>query len=423
MNKFDDIFSRKVKEAFDSYDADHLAEKGWNAYVSKNARRRRGAIIIPLWARAATVAVLVTIGVLFTARFYNRKAGEPLVKVAQETRNEQTESVTYEDDTSAVSLEVAAAKDESATPQPEVTTAKAEDAAAKTAMPASVPEKADHMRAYGLAVSTAAEPIPAGLNAGVYLAADPAEKRLADDADVRLNLTPKKAQKDYLVLPREKMTTIIMTGLSGMMANIGNATSTAGGVSIGFYLEQQLTRNIAFRPGLAMARHAYSMESSSPGRVSLDYAAPELDGLSGTISSYSADIEVLSMEIPVNFVFSVRKRARTNLFVSTGASTVFYLNQRLSGSFDNTYTKTLYNSNSGAISYESVTTTARIESEQEFLNRVDFMGLANFSAGYSFPFSKTGNLLFEPFIQLPVKDLTSLNLRIRYGGISMKIQF
>jgi len=89
----------------------------------------------------------------------------------------------------------------------------------------------------------------------------------------------------------------------------------------------------------------------------------------------------------------------------------------------NTYTKTLYNSNSGAISYESVTTTARIESEQEFLNRVDFMGLANFSAGYSFPFSKTSNLLFEPFIQLPVKDLTSLNLRIRYGGISMKIQF
>lgn len=155
----------------------------------------------------------------------------------------------------------------------------------------------------------------------------------------------------------------------------------------------------------------------------MDYAAPELNGLSGTTTSYEADIDVVSMEIPVNFLFSIRKRTRTSLFVSTGASTVFYLNQRMTGSFDNTYTKTLYDAYTGATSYESVTTTARIESEQEFLTRVDLMGLANFSAGYSFPFSKTSNLLLEPFIQLPLKDLTSLNLRIRYGGISMKLQF
>ncbi len=70
-----------------------------------------------------------------------------------------------------------------------------------------------------------------------------------------------------------------------------------------------------------------------------------------------------------------------------------------------------------------MTTSVRIESEQEPLNRVDFLGLANFSAGYSLPFGKTSHLLFEPFVQLPIKDLTSLDLRIRYGGLSMKIQF
>jgi hypothetical protein len=68
-------------------------------------------------------------------------------------------------------------------------------------------------------------------------------------------------------------------------------------------------------------------------------------------------------------------------------------------------------------------TSVTIDSKQESLNRVDFLGLANFSAGYSFPFAKTSHFVFEPFIQLPVKDLTSMNLRIRYGGLSMKLQF
>ncbi len=262
----------------------------------------------------------------------------------------------------------------------------------------------------------------AGMSAGMNLPDNPIEIRLTDDAEVRLKLNPKDAHPVSDDIPREKMTTTIMGGLSGMMAGIDNATSASQGVSIGFYVEQQLTRRISVRPGLAMARHNYIMESVSGGDIAMDYSAPELNGMSGTTTSYNADIDVVSMEVPVNFVFSLRKRARSNLFVTTGASTVVYLSQHMSGSFDNTYTKTIVDSY-GEVSFESRTTTVRIESEQEPLNRVDFLGLANFSAGYSIPFGKTSHLLFEPFVQLPLRDLTSLNLRIRYGGLSMKIQF
>jgi len=223
------------------------------------------------------------------------------------------------------------------------------------------------------------------------------------------------------------MTTTIMTGFSGMMASVDNATTTARGVSIGFYVERQLTRRISVRPGLAMARHNYGMEGTperilAGGNIAFDYAAPELNGLSGTTSSYEADIDVVSMEVPVNFVFSVWKRAEKNLFVSTGASTMIYLSQHMTGSFNNTYTKTTTNSY-GGVSLETMTTTVQVEREHELMNRVDFLGLANFSAGYSMPFGKGTHMLFEPFVQLPVKDLTSMNLRIRYGGLSMKIQF
>jgi len=480
MKQFDEKFSRKAKEAFENYDADHLAGEGWNSYLKKHEKKRTRAFIIPLWARAASIIVLVTFGILFTARLNNRKAGDSVSQVAQEPRSELTESATNNKDTAAANLEINATKPVTPSASPVITspghdseatiskagqsrhagrektdyqvskpaepvlaeTVKAErsplpetvkasgSVLAETfkdtkspiteTAPAEGPLLAENAMAEGPLLAENSK--LAEMSPEMKLTDNPIEIRLADDADTGLKLKPKEAPLVYSDIPREKMTTTIMTGLSGMMASIDNATSTSQGVSIGFYVEQQLTRRISVRPGLAMARHNYALENTSGEGIAMDYSAPELNGMSGTTTSYDADIDVVSMEVPVNFVFSLWKRARSNLFVTTGASTVVYLSQHMSGSFNNTYTRTTVDTY-GEVSYESMTTSVLIESEQEPLNRVDFLGLANFSAGYSIPFGKTSHLLFEPFIQLPIKDLTSLNLRIRYGGLSMKIKF
>ena len=435
MSKFDDIFSRKAKEAFDSYDAGHLADRGWDSFNSKYGRKRSRTIIFPMWARAASIIILVTAGVLLINRFDRRQAGESNDRLAQATGSTKADSLLNENDTSAIipavtdagqaSVAAAAKSAQGST----ATTARPDQAtnatAARTGQFSSTPAERARLAVNEDAVAgpLLSEDInTAGGSAGVTLAGGFMEKRLTDEADTRLNLKPKPALKDHLVLPRERMTTTLMTGFSGMMASIDNATSTAQGISVGFYVEQQLSRRISVRPGLAMARHSYAMEGAPGGSTAFDYAAPELDGMSGTSTSYSADINVVSMEVPVNFVFSIRKRGESNLFVTTGASTVLYLSQHLSGNFSNTYTRATADSN-GGVSYESMTTSVKIESEKDPLSRVDFLGLANFSAGYSFPFAGTSHLVFEPFIQLPVKDLTSMNLRIRYGGLSFKVQF
>ncbi len=456
MKRFDDIFSRKVKQAFDSYNSDHLAEEGWNSYVRKQSRKHSRAFIIPLWAKVASIAVLVTVGVLFTARINHRQAGETVNQIAQENRSELTESAINKEEAAAASPVIASpdqaseatiskagqsrytvseridnqirepsgsllAEGVKAEESPFSETAKAAGSLlTDTAVAARSPLTDTSVAAPSLFSETG---LLAEMSPEMNLPDNPIEISLTNDAHTGLKLKPKEVHPVLADIPREKMTTTIMTGLSGMMASIDNATSTSQGVSIGFYVEQQLTRRISVRPGLAMAKHNYAMESTSGGGMALDYAAPELNGMSGTNTSYEADLEIVSMEVPVNFVFSIRKRARSNLFVATGASTVVYLSQNMSGSYNNTYTRSTVNANTGEVSYESRTTTVMIESEQEPLNRVDFLGLANFSAGYSFPFGKTSHLLFEPFVQLPIKDLTSLDLRIRYGGLSMKIKF
>lgn len=444
MKQFDKKFSRSAKEAFDNYNADHLAGEGWNCFTGKYGNKRRRAVVIPLWTKAASIVVLVTLGVLFTARLNDRKAGETVSQTAQENRTGSKESAINKEDTTAtnpviVSPVLASETTVSDAGQSrltgsERTDAKVSKAAGSLLAETIMPERATVSAAVKAGVSLltdtslAAESllsetvIADKASAWMSLPDNPMELRLTEDADATMNLKPKKELTDFIDLPREKMTTTLMTGLSGMMASVDNSASNAQGISMGIYVEQQLTRRISVRPGLAMAKHSYAMEGIPGGNVALDYAAPELDGVSGTTTSYEADIEVLSMEIPVNFVFSLRKRSGSNLFVTTGASTVIYLNQHLSGSFNNTYTRATVNS-SGDITYESMNTSVTIEREQESFNRVDFLGLANFSAGYSFPFAKTSHFVFEPFIQLPVKDLTSMNLRIRYGGLSMKLQF
>ena len=102
---------------------------------------------------------------------------------------------------------------------------------------------------------------------------------------------------------------------------------------------------------------------------------------------------------------------------------MIYLNQQFTADVVNAYTKVSYNNASGLYSSETHYSTVEVEKDYGAFSRTDFLGLANLSAGYSFPYSKTGTMLIEPFLQLPVSDLTSLNLRVRYGGISMKLRF
>ncbi|HHV00560.1 MAG: outer membrane beta-barrel protein [Bacteroidales bacterium] len=495
MSKFDDIFSRKAKEAFENYNADHLAGDGWNSFASRYGKQRRRTIVFPLWARAASIIILVTAGILFMNRFISRNPEEPAGLTAHQSGNEMSDSTEAKADTSAARTATTAsvpviADNELSTRETisgarqtgdggrrvrqatdtggldgltpdtgnlasgrtgDAQTRKTGNLAAEqtgdaqarktgnlaTGRTRETDSRTWQVRETGsLAAGQSNEPAIAvvtesdkmdDIYAGVNLALNPIEIRLTEKADSRLNLPPVKVLDDYRAQPRQKMTTTLMTGLSGLMASIDNATTTAQGVSIGFYVERQLTRRISVRPGLAMAKHSYGMEGTpeevlAGANTIMDYAAPELNGLSGTTSSYEADIDLLLMEVPVNFVFSLWRRAEKNFFISTGASTMLYLSQHMTGSFNNTYTKTMADSYGGT-TYATKTTTVQVEREHHLLNRVDFLGLANFSAGYSMPFGRGTHLLLEPFVQLPVKDLTSMNLRIRYGGLSMKIQF
>lgn len=421
MNQFDDNFKEQVNSAFDNYNADQLADSAWKSFQQKRSKSKWLGIVMPLWAKAASVAILLSIGGLITHMALNSK---------QNTQWAETTIIDTTQTASPLPKKSSSIKSElvlKAEKGPQLTTEKQAINAIEPTI-----ETVDIVQSTEI-IADVAEP-------------DMLDSTLAEMDNDRNDVKDLSATTNDSIGPNyknlgviQKGTTLLafqepeveseraektsfFAGLSGMMASIENMVSSSPGVSIGIYAEHRLTRRISVRPGLALAKNTYEMQSVSPGSDFM-FAAPTLNGLSGDIQSAETSMDIIAMEIPINFVFNISEKNRRKLFVSAGSSTMIYLNQRFNSSLYSVYTWENFDSTTGTTSLESTHTSNDIETKYGAFSRVDYFGLANFSAGYSFPLGKTSTMLVEPFIQLPIHDITSINLRIRYGGLSLKFSF
>lgn len=416
MKQFDDIFRENVDKAFADYNADHLADEGWNSFMaSKKKESRLKAIVIPLWAKAASIALIVGTGSLIAYLSTNRRSAEEILTLSE------TES----------KIEI-----------PATVHSVPESPASKVITVRSGPGKINN--GAGNMVSLAAESVPEQpvleerLDGGrIPEPDDPdvlpviAENKLLPVEDT-INLTSKEKLTEVPsgetkeTATREEKSRYskpkFMTGLSGVLANVKNASSAAPGVSVGFYMEQKITERISFRPGLALAVNSLGVNNKS-GNFESTYSVPLLDGNSGTLDSYNGELRMIAMELPLNIVFKAFERKSSGIYLSAGASTMFYFSQKFTGDFVNEYTQEQFNATSGSMEYEKRSSMVTVDNSYSAFSHTDYFGLANFSAGYTHPYGKTSMLLIEPFVQFPLSDLTALNLRVRYGGISVKIRF
>ena len=422
MKPFDHKFRQQVEEAFGSYNADHLADAGWNSFVQKHRKSKRMGFIFPLWAKAASVAILLSVAGFFTYRTLNIQEKQQIAQetlALPETQPQQIQSEqVLEEETEVVSTSL-----------PQVAKQKENVLIAESSTEQSIANndlrEMESIEIIGIADSTTAlaivEEQSQTLTPNQFdsTTIDEVEKLNSKTPQTTLSLAQFDAEPD---ISTEKRTSLL-AGFSGMMARVDNMVSTSPGVSVGLYAEHRITNNISIRPGLALARHSYGLETVSTSKNDYFYDAPALDGLSGHVESFENNMDIVAMEIPINFVFKLSERRNRTLFVSAGASTMVYLSQRFTSSYNNVYTRENINTATGELTYDVNRTTISQDNQYGAFNHADFFGLANISAGYSFPFGKSSNMLVEPFVQLPTSEITSSNIRLRFGGVSLKWQF
>lgn len=431
MKQFDDIFRENVEKAFSNYNADHLADEGWNSFVAGKKGQPRRAALIPFWARAASVMLIIGLSVFIAYRISTRQTAQEII-TATEFAGKKDEDPVVPNEAAKPVIPVIASSEKPESKEGQIDNKAAENRQAYSggdSLLELIPLKKERILLPGIAETRFLKPglLPDFPEAGVVqelhekiITEDvaPESMRSAAVMSEGFNNVEKASDKE-----KSSGRSTLMAGFSGLMAQTGETSSPATGISVGFYFDQKITKKISVRPGLALAMQSFGLENGN-NSAGINYSFESLyDGTSAIPYSYNGHLSMLAMELPLNLVFRIIDKERSGFYVSAGASTMFYLSQQFTADFVNEYTKVSYDNMTSQYSSETRYSTVEVEKEYGAFSHADFFGLANLSAGYSFPYSKTGTMLIEPFLQLPLSDLTSLNLRVRYGGVSMKLRF
>ena len=248
MKQFDDIFREKVKNAFNSYNADHLAEEGWNSFVATRKSRRRRSVIIPLWARAASVVIIIGIGVFIAYKISTRQVREEVLTETKSPAVKELETTPPEEATNT-EIPVIASTEEPLLRERQV----------------SLPEVIAVQQFYVEKDEAVGIPPP---DIDTVIMPFIAESRFLGHPEITETL-PEETLKGFSgdILPvtdelkpeKKSGRRTILAGFSGLMAQAGETFSSIPGVSVGFYLEQKITKKISVRPGLALAMNSFCL--------------------------------------------------------------------------------------------------------------------------------------------------------------------
>lgn len=425
MKQFDKDFSDRVKETFGGYNAEHLANAGWEAFVQKQNKTRGILTLLPFWAKAASVAILLSLGSYMAFRALQPNSQGTKLVESQVRELPQAIMANESDEQKALP----ASHQAKPTNQPTVARSKEDNKVLvekksynQLAVLDSVLEKEPDTLLMAEAISSVEE----GVDLKEIQQKDhmgELDSKAESDKHVSTGYTMQQLVEP-MAQAHQTQRTRIAAGLSGMVAAVENLISDAPGVSVGLYTEHKLSNKIYIRPGLALAKHSYGLQTLASGNSDLMYNALP----SASHGEYSSEavlfdnhLDLVAMEIPINFVFKIYERKNSNFFVSAGASSLIYLSQKFTGT--SRYSEKLIDFSSGAYYLDSNTTSSvEVSNEYSAFSRSDLFGLLNLSAGYTFPFTDKSTMSVEPFVQLPLGQLTSNEMRMGFGGISLKVQ-
>lgn len=424
MKQFDDRFRENVEKAFNNYEAGHLADEGWNAFLERRkGHGRRLAAWFPAWLRAASVLLVIGLGLYFAHRVITKPGRMENLSGHYLAGNGETETI------GTISPEVPLSSITGQTTDPELVSGNGNEMEEARLVLQAMEGASTNLTSFIIDTTRPSEEMEerrfssSGIPGKISPLAihELSVSGTFNDTDLSSRLPVEFVDGEKTIgKGRSYPGSILMAGLSGSFVQNAGTVSPSSGLSAGIFLDQKVTRKISVRPGLTLALQSFGFENKNwPGGSR--YAMYLMDGIKGEPHSYSGQFNMLAMEIPMNLVFRLFEKGMSELYLTAGASSIIYLRQHYRADFVNELTRPGLNPATGEMSPETRLSTVEVENHFGAFSRSDFLGLANLSAGYSFPYSKTGTILIEPFIQLPVSQLTSLNLKVRYSGISFKL--
>jgi hypothetical protein len=208
------------------------------------------------------------------------------------------------------------------------------------------------------------------------------------------------------------------------LSTVSNYSPDTKGSSInmggGFSADYRLAKNISISTGMYIAKNELGYNSGS-GTVfhnmkNADYAADNtlamIDG-----NSAQTDVSFMAIDIPLNVKYRLNK-----VSVSAGVSSLLFLNEKFTTNYNASVTNTTFNSETSR--YETNTSVQNYTNEEKSgsFDHFDFAGLMNVSVGYDIPLA-SGSIAIEPYVKIPLSNITSKELKMGSGGVMVRYTF
>jgi hypothetical protein len=206
-----------------------------------------------------------------------------------------------------------------------------------------------------------------------------------------------------------------------------NSTNNSLSVGGGFSAAYRVAKNISLATGMVISKQDLSYDGSGSNKFfsnGLDYVSGPQSNLAGENSlnmidgrTTESNISFVAIDIPMNIEFRHKK-----MVFSAGFSSLIFVNEKYSYNYNIVVNSMNYND--AKATYESTSNTLKINSAQtnETFNHIDFAGLFNLSVAYDVPLPK-GSIAFEPYIKLPLADISSRDVRMGSGGLTLRYNF
>ena len=410
MKPFDEMFADRVREVFDVY-TETPDPMAWEAMKGRLERSRRQRVIalLPLLSRAAAILIFAgVIGLLFTNVFFPDSS----VQLAIEAPPAVIQGVSDPGSTMVMTPEAAVLMPRSAaTLQPTTDAALIAQAglppqgqmAAAVAIPST-----GLSNTFGTLVvddqTMAVEPVPfTGILEAVVF--EPSYENylitrsgVNDGSSFRWGLTA-----------------------GSMMTFAEQQVASGMGFSGGLVTEWKALPRIKLSSGMLLAYQQFEVERMPLRMISNQEIIAGLD-YNGANAFGDHEYEFLALDIPLNVQFNLGETRRSQLFVSAGVSSLFYLQQKVSGYSSAFVTGQTYNPNTGEYQTFSQYSEVYLDDTYDILTRFDIARLLNLSFGYVIK-GDNHSTVIEPFIKYPLGTISTRELKMGMGGVTVKYRF
>lgn len=231
-----------------------------------------------------------------------------------------------------------------------------------------------------------------------------------------LPVTPKKERSGPLKL--------------GVMVSPQASSNGSGGMNLGAGImsEISLTRRLKLDVGVNYARQSMmpdrspsmAMEMASYASSSQNMDVQNIRTSNNFIGS-EMQLNFASLDIPVNLKYKVMDRKNTGLFLITGLSSMVFLDQKATETFE---TNSFFTTSAEGLSFApSVQKFTSVYAPEGGGNNVDIGGMLNLSVGYEYSLNEGMFISLEPFYKLPLGNLTFANQQFSIAGLNLRVNF